>query len=312
MNNELIEVMTLDQRTYIVRSLELHLFFGRIMKEHAIFLEAGFTPKNGDYAKEADRFKTRFETLLSGAVNASGGILRPEFIASGEMVTDFTLGSEQKTQNFTGIPINQNITRAQGRLYSGGARVTPEQLGQVRQMNREAGALLSGIIAFKQDVLNAVVSCNMFTMNYPLLIEHILREARQYLNNLQMLERGEDTDLRDAKQTEMFWNQIMLEHALFIRGLLDPSEKALVQTANNFAREYDVLLRNTADASLAAITDASLAETVKYRDFKIAGTKGIAECKIRSVILPLLADHVLREANHYIRLLKMAASLENM
>ena len=40
------------------------------------------------------------------------------------------------------------------------------------------------------------------------------------------------------------------------------------------------------------------------RDFKAAGAKGIQECKIRSVILPLLADHVLREANHYIRLLK--------
>ena len=26
-------------------------------------------------------------------------------------------------------------------------------------------------------------------------------------------------------------------------------------------------------------------------------------CQIRSVILPLLADHVLREANHYLRLL---------
>ena len=33
------------------------------------------------------------------------------------------------------------------------------------------------------------------------------------------------------------------------------------------------------------------------------GAKGISGCKIRSVILPLLADHVLREANHYIRLL---------
>lgn len=31
--------------------------------------------------------------------------------------------------------------------------------------------------------------------------------------------------------------------------------------------------------------------------------KGIEECKIRSIILPLLADHVLREANHLIRLL---------
>ena len=52
------------------------------------------------------------------------------------------------------------------------------------------------------------------------------------------------------------------------------------------------------------MTASSLEKTVKLRDFKAAGTKGIQECKIRSVILPLLADHVLREANHYIRLLK--------
>ena len=31
--------------------------------------------------------------------------------------------------------------------------------------------------------------------------------------------------------------------------------------------------------------------------------KGILECKIQGLILPLLADHVLREANHYLRLL---------
>jgi hypothetical protein len=42
---------------------------------------------------------------------------------------------------------------------------------------------------------------------------------------------------------------------------------------------------------------------MKIRDFKAAGARGILECEIRSIILPLLADHVLREANHYIRLL---------
>lgn len=31
---------------YIATSLELHLFFGRIMKEHSLFLRAGFTPAN--------------------------------------------------------------------------------------------------------------------------------------------------------------------------------------------------------------------------------------------------------------------------
>ncbi len=48
----------------------------------------------------------------------------------------------------------------------------------------------------------------------------------------------------------------------------------------------------------------SLAETLKYREFKTAGAEGILENKIVSIILPLLADHVLREANHYIRILE--------
>ncbi|MGI6094128.1 MAG: DUF2935 domain-containing protein [Lachnospiraceae bacterium] len=37
---------------------------------------------------------------------------------------------------------------------------------------------------------------------------------------------------------------------------------------------------------------------------KTAGTQGITGCNVRSVILPLLADHVLREANHYLWLLE--------
>lgn len=52
------------------------------------------------------------------------------------------------------------------------------------------------------------------------------------------------------------------------------------------------------------LTARTLQTTEKYRDFKAAGTKGIMECEIAGLILPLLADHVLREANHYLRLLE--------
>ena len=38
-------------KDYVKTSLELHLFFARIMKEHAIFLQAGFMPKNIEYKK---------------------------------------------------------------------------------------------------------------------------------------------------------------------------------------------------------------------------------------------------------------------
>jgi hypothetical protein len=53
------------------------------------------------------------------------------------------------------------------------------------------------------------------------------------------------------------------------------------------------------------VTEASLRATRNIRDFKATGTEGLLECKIKSIILPLLADHTLREANHYLRLLKI-------
>lgn len=297
----------LTQQQYVILSLELHMFFGRIMKEHSIFLEAGFTPANPDYSKAADQYKEQFEIVLLNAVNLGNGIITPTVASSGEIVTNYTLGSEQKTQNFTGIAINQNITKLEADLYgSPNPRITPEQIQQVKQLNTLTIPLLDGLIDFKSNILNNVLSCNMFTVNYPLLIEHILREAKMYRSHLAALESGQNPD-SSIKETELFWDQIMMEHALFIRGLLDPSENQLISTSNNFAQEYAALLqeaKSATDRTIEGITGATLQETLKYRDFKEAGTKGISECKIRSIILPLLADHVLRESNHFIRLLR--------
>lgn len=55
-------------QTFIVQSLELHLFFGRIMKEHSLFLKAGFSPVNPDFSAKAEFYKTEFENILNRAV----------------------------------------------------------------------------------------------------------------------------------------------------------------------------------------------------------------------------------------------------
>ena len=55
-----------------------------------------------------------------------------------------------------------------------------------------------------------------------------------------------------------------------------------------------------------SLAEKTLQTTKQYQQFKTAGTEGITDCEIRSIILPLLADHVLREANHYLRILECA------
>jgi len=297
----------LTEHQYVVLSLELHMFFGRIMKEHAIFLEAGFTPAEPEFGKIADHYKTEFESVLLHAVQLGNGVICPQVVSAGELVTDYSLGAEQQTEALTGISINQDITRLESRLHgNANPQITPMLVQQVRDLSLQTRPLLDGLIDFKTSILEHVLSCNMFTANYPLLIEHIRREARMYKKHLIALEGGQNPS-DTLQETELFWDQIMMEHALFIRSLLDPSEAELIRTSNAFASEYAALMeeaKSATDATISSVRDKALQKTIQYRDFKEAGTKGISSCKIRSIILPLLADHVLRESNHYIRLLR--------
>lgn len=289
---------------YVSESLELHLFFGRIMKEHSLFLKAGFTPVQSNFAAKAEFYKQEFEKLLGCAVTLSNGRISENVLHSGEIVTEFTFDAERQTEKFTGIPINSNITKKEFKLNSRCGCDMPNRIHQIKNLNCTALRLLDGLITLKEEILANVCNCQMFTMNYPLLIEHILREAKLYRKYVKMLEENGELCMSSMKETECFWNQIMMEHALFIRGLLDPTETELLHSADVFAQNYATLLRNCHSAQSKTFPADSLRETQKFRGFKIAGVEGIENCKTRSLILPLLADHVLREANHFIRILE--------
>ena len=126
-----------------------------------------------------------------------------------------------------------------------------------------------------------------------------------YYNLLTKIENREVFTDRYIYEQELFWNNIMKEHAEFIRGLLDPSEAELMKTSNQFAIDYKNIIQNYTN-NPAVLTNVSLNETLNFKKFKVAGEEGILNCKIKSIIIPLLADHVVREANHFIRILRSA------
>jgi hypothetical protein len=296
----------------VQQSLGLHLFFARIMKEHSFFLEVGFTPRDTSFTERADAFRQEFDGLLEEAIYLSNGVVNPEVLQSGEVITPFTLDAEIATTFFTGVQIPTQLTQAEERLTGGGVIDVNSMLEQrVSALNQRSIDATASLIEFKRSILRDVLDCRMFTFNYPLLIKHIMREAELYLSTLRRLQNREEIDLeREAYKQEFFWNRQMAEHAKFIRGLLDPTENNLINQANIFGNEFDRLTQAAKAAMdstvpLDRVTDESLKATRDFRNFKTQGTQGILACRINSIIIPLLGDHVLREANHYLRLLRM-------
>lgn len=293
----------MNNNEYIRLSLELHLFFDRIMKEHSFFLEAAFLEKDNKLKQIAREFQKTFSDILKRTISLANGNISNNLLNSNEIVTKNTLKAENQTSNLSGSLIDTNITIDELELTSGRIKVTTELLNNISTLNKQTLPIVENLIKFKNDVLNSVLSCKLYTTNYPLLITHIMNEAKMYHSLLSRVENRNTFTATDIYEQEMFWNNIMKEHAEFIRGLLDPTERDLILTADKYAADYKKIIQNYSN-NPAYLTTASLNQTLKFRDFKVTGEEGILNCQIKSIIIPLLADHVVREANHFIRILK--------
>jgi hypothetical protein len=301
---------------FVRLSLELNLFFLRIMKEHSFFLEVGFLQKDLNLARQAEQFMQQFNALLREAVSLANRNVSRVVLLSGEVVTDKTLRAEEKTIELSGIPIDTELTLEELRLEPGAPNPSLETA--VANLNQRAIALTQELIQFKTRILDLVLSGNLFTFNFPLLIEHIRREAIFFVEQLQRLQRREQVDLVEEIIAEKaFWDRIMKEHAQFIAHLLDPTEVALIETADEFAALFALLqnrVERVEDNIFARLLIGGLIReetraTREIRDFKATATEGVLASQIRSIIIPLLGDHVLREANHFLRILTNPRSL---
>lgn len=298
-------IFLLSRKEFIQISLETNLFFQRTMKEHMFFVEVNLPSVNSAEIGEANLLKKSFEAVLAETVIFANCAIRNEVLQSNEIVTPFTLKAEEISSKLTGASLNMEITEAEYDLKSDTNFNYTEWLEEkLYNINMRSMNLLEEVIGFKEKLLKLQLGCKIFTTLYPLLIEHILREAKLYMESLKSLQNRKLPD-RTICDDLNFWNQIMEEHAEFIDGLLDPTEKELKETAEELAETFEKILEEKCNKNNEKeILNESLKATENIMAFKKAGTEGLLACKIRSIIIPLLGDHVLREANHYLRILK--------
>lgn len=248
---------------FVARSLDEIRFWSRIMKEHSLFLGLGFRCEDTNLINRANRFYSIFEDIENRALSFSSD-------------TD------------------------------------PQQIFEFNNIVHEA---VCRIWEFKRQVLGLIIQCKIGGNNFPLLVDHISREAAYFMNRLEQLNTGTLDPLPDAIINEnVFFLRIMADHAKFINHLLDPSERKLVEQAREFSHDFDQLLFQAVDLDsmrpesqtfplLDQFVDQNRISVRQLRDFKKTARDLIEACRIKSIIPPLLADHVFREASRFLEIL---------
>ncbi|RFU60470.1 DUF2935 domain-containing protein [Peribacillus glennii] len=201
----------------------------------------------------------------------------------------------------------------------------PANVTLVRRLNEESIELVTGFRNFKRNLLILIINCKISGFNFPLLVDHIAREAEYFMRTLKKFNKGILEPIQDAIINEnVFWLRIMMEHSRFIGSLLDQSERNLVKTALKFGDDFETLLNQARDVEsmlyhkqptypiIGRLNKDSENATSELRAFKKAGLDLIKSCQMRSVINPLLADHVVREADHFLYMIHVLEERLNM
>lgn len=87
-------------------------------------------------------------------------------------------------------------------------------LRQVQAFNSEVYQAAAAIWSYKRKVLDLTLRCEIRSNNFPLLIDHISREAAYFANRLKELNEGKLSPSPDAViQENVFFLKIMADHA---------------------------------------------------------------------------------------------------
>jgi hypothetical protein len=189
---------------------------------------------------------------------------------------------------------------------------TPANVEAVEKLNLESLSMIRKIILFKQKALDDALTGMVRGFNFPLLLDHVRREAMYFLKTLQGINNRIETPMADdIVEENIFFLEIMADHAKFIAHLLDPSERELIRQASALGQEFDVLFSQARNLHFEPLSRNILrtqltvfkGSTLFLRSFKEQATKLVQTAQVKSVIDPQLASHITREAAKYLSII---------
>jgi hypothetical protein len=153
--------------------------------------------------------------------------------------------------------------------------------------NKPTTELVRRFLDVKAAMQKAQASGDLKSLAWPTFFEHVALEGERFANRLDGFSKG-NVHL-DRDEVVRFWSRIMADHADFVAHLLDPKEKALIERAMSASGAWRAIDDDAGKDAVGASLDDLIA-------FKKSTQEAVDKGKVQSIIHPLLADHVVREA----------------
>lgn len=279
-----------DPQARVAEALRENWFWSGVFRDHMTFVTDNLAPSEDATIRWAQSFRRNFAQLNSQAETLAqeAGIAGPAgAYAAAEPPAESPLAGLQ------GMELGRYETQA-------------------RQLSREMLATIQSVKGFKEDLIQKKLECKVKLGLAPSLLAHMVVEAEEGQRALSSVrESAPLPPALEALHHHLVWLPDAAGHAAALHGGLDATEEQLLETTADFKQVFNGLhikslelysMLRVAPRMVGALTRLNrdaMGKIEVFRAFLLEMREHLEGCEILGSLVPLFADHMLREELYY-------------
>ena len=293
-------------------SLVNHLYFGGTIRSFCSIIGLTFFKNNQSYIDQAIALGYRATDVVNKAISYMNSQLATQVLDNDVYITPYTKDIELLTEKlfdinlFIAVDRDTNILKTRSEVL-----FNDETIKKIDDLNNEAMGLINDFKNFCKEIKMKLDSQELFSYLYPDFFNYMYDEISVYGRDLERIMSKSDYTNLYLSEFNYYFNELLRESALYIRGFLDTKDQDIFDMAsyyvNAFANLTEKYLKKT-DTSLNLSLETEKL-VVNYQKFVKNIIEKLLKAKTYFITPPITLDNFLTNINVYLLILKYTREL---
>ena len=303
----------LDNKQIFEQSLVNHIYFAGTIRRFCTIIGLTFFRNNQNYIDRAIKLGYRATDIINLSLNYMNSVIANEVLINEVYITKYTDEINELTEKLFGINLLSQTDKDRKVLKTRGEVIYNQNtMDDISNLNNEALNLVNDFKEFCLEIKNKLNVQDLFSYLYSNFFDYMYDEISVYGRDLDRIISREDYTDFYLSEYAYYFNNLLRESALYIRGFLDTTHQDIFDIASFYIDAFSNLiedyLKNGNDLSLSITTENLVND---YKDFISNVIERLLKDEISFITPPVILDNFLMNANVYLFILKYARGMNN-
>ena len=295
------------------QSLYNHIYFAGSIRSFCATIGLTFLKNNEDYIERAIELGFKASDIINKTLLLMNNELASNVLDNNIYITEYTKDISLLTQKLFEISLVIQVDKDLQILNSRGNVVFNEEtMEKIDNLNNESLELINDFKLFCQEIKMKIEGGELFSYSYPDFFNYMYDEISVYGRDIERILSKKDYTAFYISEYTYYFNELLRESALYIRGFLDTKEGDIFDMAsfyiNAFANLTEKYLKNTEDNINLNIETEKL--VINYQKFVTGVIDKLLKAKIYFITPPITLDNFLTNINVYLFLMKYIRNIK--